>query len=452
MKRLNIRPQVWSVIVIICILTMCSDPSLLRAANPPGSEASLGKVLYEARCVQCHGKDGKGSGPAASLLNPRPRDFTTGKFKFRSTESGSIPTDDDLLNSIRNGLHGTSMPDWQNFLGGDSLHAILAYVKSFSPRFQNEKPKAVTVGKPTLSSPQSIAAGKRVFQALQCAACHGTDGMGTGAVTSTFLDDWGHEIRATNLTEPWNFRGGATPHDIFLRFRTGIDGTPMPSFIGSATEREMWDLANYVASLSRKPVWEMSEQELMAFYVMLDNSAKQDPVERGKYLVTTLGCGLCHSPLREDGSAIEELALAGGQRWDLYPFDNVVSYNLTSDKETGLGDWTDEQIRTFVTKGVRRDGTRMIPFPMPWPAFAHLKEGDLNSIIAYLRTLPPVYNKIPSPKSPNIFSYLWGKFQTLLLKKDLPIHLYPGNAGTTREKAMSASVVPSHETSKEVRP
>ena len=141
--------------------------------------------------------------------------------------------------------------------------------------------------------------------------------------------------------------------------------------------------------------------------------------------------------------------MAGGQRWDLYPFDNVISYNLTSDKETGLGDWTDDQIRTFLTRGIRRNGTRMIPYPMPWPAFAHLKESDLNAIVAYLRTLPPVYNKIPDPKSPNIFSYLWGKFQVLILKKDLPIHLYPGNAGTTREKAISAN---DHESAKEARP
>ena len=451
MKQLNIKPGVGSFILIICIM-VCSGPDLLKGASPPGSESSLGKVLYEGRCVQCHGKDGKGNGPAASVLNPRPRDFTSGKFKFRSTESGSIPTDDDLLNSIRNGLHGTAMPDWKPFLQGDSLNAILAYVKSFSPRFQNDKPKIVSIGKPIPSSPQSIAAGKKVFQTLQCAACHGTDGAGTDAITSTFQDDWGHEIRATNLTEQWNFRGGATPRDIYLRFRTGIDGSPMPSYIGSATEREMWDLANYVASLSRKPVWEMNETELKAFYTMLDNAAKQNPVERGNYLVTTIGCGDCHSPLHEDGSVMEELTLAGGQRMDLYPFDNVVSYNLTSDKETGLGNWTDDQIKTFLTKGIRRNGTRMIPYPMPWPAFAHLKENDLNAIIAYLRTLPPVHNKIPDPKSPNIFSYLWGKFQALILKKDLPIYVYPGNAGTTKEKSISANVAPSQGTAKEARP
>jgi mono/diheme cytochrome c family protein len=291
-----------------------------------------------------------------------------------------------------------------------------------------------------------------VFEKLQCASCHGSDGQGKNAVATSFQDDWGHDIRATNLTEPWTFRGGSTSRDVYLRFRTGMDGSPMPSFIGSASEKEMWDLANYVVSLGRKPVWEMNQSELTAFYSGHSETAKQQPVDRGKYLVNTLGCAFCHSPIREDGSIVEEMRLAGGQRFDLYPFENVVSYNLTSDKETGLGSWTDEQFKTFVTKGIRRNGTRMIPYPMPWPAFASLKDDDLNAIIAYLRSLPPVYNKIPDPKSPNIFSYMWGKFQVLILKKEIPVPVYPGNAGTTSDKAVSANDTQGNRTSQEARP
>ena len=76
---------------------------------------------------------------------------------------------------------------------------------------------------------------------------------------------------------------------------------------------------------------------------------------------------------------------------------------------------------------------------MTWPAFASMKPDDLDAIVAYLRTIPPVYNKIPDPQSPNIFSYFWGKFQALILKKDIPLHVFPGNAGTLKEKAISAN-------------
>src|SRR5262249_46634798 len=85
-----------------------------EAAAPAG--ASRGKQVYDKHCVECHGTDGKGDGPAAHLMIPRPRDFTRGRYKIRSTESGSPPTDDDLLRSVRQGLYASSMPAWQKLL------------------------------------------------------------------------------------------------------------------------------------------------------------------------------------------------------------------------------------------------------------------------------------------------------------------------------------------------
>ena len=73
-------------------------------------------------------------------------------------------------------------------------------------------------------------------------------------------------LRAADLTEPWTFHGGATSRDIYLRFRTGMTGTPMPSFADAASDAEMWDLANYVVSLARKPVWSMTADEVQQFY------------------------------------------------------------------------------------------------------------------------------------------------------------------------------------------
>jgi mono/diheme cytochrome c family protein len=403
--------------------------SLVSSAQTPSSAPIDGPALYQQRCAACHGKTGHGDGPFAGLLDPRPRDFTSGRFKFRSTETGSLPTDDDLAASITNGLHGTSMPSWKSFLTPEQVTALMAQVKSFSPRFSSEQPKPITIGPELPASPQNIEAGRAVYEKLKCGACHGTDGRGTGAIAHELKDDGGRSTPATNLAEPWAFRGGNTVRDIFLRFRTGMNGTPMPSFLGAATGPELWQLAAYVKSLGRKPLWEMKGEEVQAFYREREQSAQQDLVRHGEYIAAITGCAFCHSPFREDNTMIDDYKFAGGQRFEVVPFGTFVSYNLTSDKETGLGNWTDDQIKAFVTTGVRRDGSRMIPFPMPWPNFANLKPQDLNALITFLRSLPPVSNRIPAPRSPNIVTYLTGKFRMLILQKDPPLYVYAGNAG-----------------------
>ena len=401
------------------------------------SQSAVGKSIYESHCSPCHGMSGKGDGAASALLNPRPRNFTTGLFKFRSTESGSLPTDDDLMTTVKNGLHGTAMPDWAPFIKGDSLKDVVEYVKTFSPRFQKDQPRPVHVGTPVPSSAASVTAGKKVYAKLQCADCHGTDGAGTGAVAKDFQDEWNFETNAVNLTEPWTFRGGATARDIYLRFRTGVDGTPMPSYAGTASDKEMWDLANYIVSIARKPVWKMNENEIKEYYSMVDAKAKADPVQRGKYLVRSIGCAGCHSRYTEDLHIIEGSQLSGGLTFDLYPFGKYVTRNLTSDKETGLGNWTDQEIKRAFTQGISRDGRKFLPFPMPWTALAGLKEDDQNAIVAYLRTVPAVSHKIPDPDKPNIFSYLWGKFRMLILKEQIPSPAYPMKEPGDRQKPVS---------------
>jgi mono/diheme cytochrome c family protein len=358
-------------------------------------------------------------------------------FKIRSTESGSLPTDDDIMTTVKNGLHGTAMPDWETFDKGDSLKAVVDYVKSFSPRFQNEKPHPVHVGSPVSSSAASIAAGKKVYTKLQCADCHGSDGAGTGVVAKDFKDDWDFDIDAADLTQPWTFRGGSTPRDIYLRFRTGVDGTPMPSYVGTASDKEMWDLANYVLSLARKPVWKMSEHEIKAFYATADAEAKANPVQHGRYLVRTIGCAGCHSTYTDDLGIVEGTQLSGGLTFDLYPFGKYTSRNLTSDKETGLGNWTDQEIERAFTQGIARDGRKFLPFPMPWTAFASMKEEDKDAIVAYLRTVPAVHHKIPDPEKPNIFAYLWGKFKILILKEQIPAAAYPMKETGEQQKPVS---------------
>ncbi len=418
-------------IASLAVLSISAFLVAKLAAQVPGAALpDTGKGIYEARCAQCHGVSGKGDGPASSNLHPRPRDFTSGKFKIRSTATGSLPTDDDLIHSIMNGLPGTAMPAWRSLLNDDAAKKVLVYIKSFSPRFAGEMPQSIVNGNGVPTSPESIARGQQQYERLKCGSCHGTNGTGAGAIAGPLKDDWDRPIAASRLTEPWTFRGGPLAQDVFTRLKTGMNGTPMPSFSGSAVDPELWDLANYVVSLARKPVWSMSASEIADLYATEAKSAKENPVDRGAYLVRTLGCPYCHTPVREDGSQIEELYLSGGQRWGYGPYGSMFSANLTADKETGIGNVSDAQLKEAITRGVKRDGTRMMPLPMPWTSYASLNGDDLNAVIAFLRTLPAVSNKVPPREWPNIFSYLAGKFQMLILKHDFPVAVFPGNAGS----------------------
>lgn len=119
-----------------------------------------------------------------------------------------------------------------------------------------------------------------------------------------------------------------------------------------------------------------------------------DPVERGRYLTTIAGCRDCHSPINEDGIPISSQYFAGGRPFDLGPPGVTLSPNLTSDEETGLGAWTDEEIKTALTTGVSPSGYKAIPI-MPYPAYSTMAEEDLDAIVAFLRTIEPIENAVP---------------------------------------------------------
>lgn len=427
-------PWIWiTAVTLVCaaVFGLSQRTRAQRAAGlAPALAGDRGRAVFAAHCVECHGASGKGDGPAALTLTPRPRNFTSGRYKFHSTETGSLPTDDDLLHSVRRGLPGTSMPGWETLLADADIRAVVQFIKTLSPRFASEQPDPVVLAAPTPSSAESLERGAGVYATLQCGKCHGDDGGGTGATATSFEDDWGNPVQATDLTEPWTFRGGSDAADIVMRFRAGIAGTPMPSYRGTATDQNMWDLANYVQSLRRKPVWEMNAEEVKAFYEQRDAAARADPVARGARLVVTLGCTVCHSPFDEDKRMLPGMRLAGGVRMELAPFGTYPTGNLTSDTQTGLGNWTDDEIKRAITKGVLRDGTRLIPFPMDWASYSTLSAADVDALVAYLRTVPPVYNKVPRPRRALVPLQLIGKFRMLVLGDDLPSYFYAGNVGT----------------------
>jgi DMSO reductase family type II enzyme heme b subunit len=237
------------------------------ATAQQAGDSSFGKQLYERKCALCHGASGKGDGPAAELLLPRPRDFTAGKYKIRST-NGALPSDEDLFRVITEGMPGTSMPAWTVLPEADR-RALVAYVKSFSDAFKEAKPEPASFPQGVAPSEASIRRGRKMFEAFECNKCHGQAGRGDPAPGSDLKDDWGHPIRPANLHKAWTFRGGPERKDVVMRLTTGMTGTPMPSIADAiedyrksdekdsdVKDASLFDLANYVRSLGPdRPNW-----------------------------------------------------------------------------------------------------------------------------------------------------------------------------------------------------
>ncbi len=260
------------------------DIALLRRAAGPVSSDEHGnpRGLYREHCAHCHGVTGDGAGPTALFLNPYPRDFRPGVFKFTSTHQGGKPTDEDLRRTMVRGIPGTAMPSFA-LLPEEDLDALIEYVKYLSMRGESEQlifplviddeeeldedilleevlepvvglwqsstlPQFVVVPEEPRPSDRaaSIAAGRELFQGERgCAKCHGPTGLGDG--TERNYDMWNNkklnldredvaarwslplqELRPRNLRHGV-YRGGRRPLDIYRRIYAGVKGTPMPA-------------------------------------------------------------------------------------------------------------------------------------------------------------------------------------------------------------------------------
>ena len=208
----------------------------------------LGQQVYQVNCAVCHGVGGDGNGPSASMFRIRPRDFRTGLFKFRSTASGSLPTDDDLLRTVTHGVRWTGMigrPD----LGDNNRRAVIQYVKTFSPRFEKERPgKPINVPPAPPKTKEVVAQGKQLYTEVGCVACHGEGGRGDGSSAANLKDDWGGKTWASDLT--WRpLKRGSDTKETYLTLVTGLSGTPMPSYASSLNSSQLWSLVYYLESL-----------------------------------------------------------------------------------------------------------------------------------------------------------------------------------------------------------
>lgn len=155
-------------------------------------------------------------------------------------------------------------------------------------------------------------------------------------------------------------------------------------------------------------------------------TAGEGDAERGRYLVASLGCGDCHSPkvvepqgVREDGAMLlsgyreghplpPPPSLSGpwaaAATWDQTAWTGPwgISYatNLTPDENTGIGSWSEETFVQSLRTGRHMGVSRPVLPPMPWQSLKNLTDEDLRSIYAFLRTIPPVHNRVPEPVPP----------------------------------------------------
>jgi mono/diheme cytochrome c family protein len=251
-----------------------------------------GRDVYKRQCLGCHGVTGDGQGPAAPYLDPPPRDYRLGKFKFTSTPRGAKPRREDLVRVIRRGAKGTSMPTFR-WMAEDDLQAVIDYVVMLSSRGELESRLHTFVEQnleeaddllPTdvaeqaqfvanawasaderivrpltpepARTPESVTAGARAFVQLNCYKCHGRDGRGNKEF-NVGKDDWGRTAFAADLTTG-TLHGGRRPVDIYRRIYSGINATPMPAFAQpdtaqGETEQQrsdtIWNLTHFVTSI-----------------------------------------------------------------------------------------------------------------------------------------------------------------------------------------------------------
>jgi mono/diheme cytochrome c family protein len=217
-----------------------------------GGTVAHGRDLFRALCSGCHGAEGDGRAAAARSMSPRPRDFTSAEYRFRTTENGRLPTRQDLLRTVRVGLPGTPMPGWGGLLDERALRSTVLYLETLSPRFGEEEPGAlaVSVASPPPATPALLARGEQIYGEMRCAKCHGEGGRGDGPAAAGIAKDG--ESAVFDFTTGV-YKGGQSEGDVYRTFMTGLNGTPMPSYADSLPdETDRWALVHYCRSLTRE--------------------------------------------------------------------------------------------------------------------------------------------------------------------------------------------------------
>jgi cytochrome c oxidase cbb3-type subunit 2 len=262
--RTTLHKSLLCTAAVVMVFPMASLAQLTKADFQAriGMESHIGNVTghaknaqydYRRYCVGCHGDRGDGMGENFPWVDPKPRDFQLGIFKCRSTPTGTLPTDQDLSDTIARGLDRSNMPPWNVFTEKQKAD-LVAWVKHFSPRFVSEKPGTpIQIPSEPEVTADRIKAGREVFARVQCWKCHGVTGEANGPSASTLQDDLGRPIAPFNFTDGSRPKCGSSDQDLYRIFMTGLDGTPMPSFADNIKPDEAWDLVFYLRALMSEP-------------------------------------------------------------------------------------------------------------------------------------------------------------------------------------------------------
>lgn len=233
-------------------------PWEVAVGTPPASTPELlqrGRLVYGVRCATCHGADGDGDGPASLyLVDPAPRDFTQGLFKFRTTEH-RMPLDEDLYRSVTAGFPAYGMPSFA-YLPPEDRWAVVHFVKTFYPEWDRwtrfAAPEPVAIGAETPARPDDLERGRFLYtEHFKCINCHGPAGHGDGSLAAGLVDGWGRSIQPRDYTlGPAYRKAGWRRADTVRTAYLGIAGTPMFPH-GSLLEdpgdlTDLWVVARYV--------------------------------------------------------------------------------------------------------------------------------------------------------------------------------------------------------------
>ncbi|MBI2932397.1 MAG: cytochrome c, partial [Planctomycetes bacterium] len=318
--------------------------------STPDKLARAGKDIYKQHCLVCHGEKGMGDGPASTVLTTRPRNFTAGYFKFKTSTPEETPFVEDRYRTISAGIPAAGMPSFGDLTPFERW-ALVATVKSLAvadlgdDSFNHFERRPAKTKMPLAQPPEKFdpQRGATLFTSIGCWKCHGEKGFGDGPSAEDLTDSLDQPIKVPDMTRgEVTFKAGFRAEDVYRTLTTGMAGTPMPSFT-TISDEERWQLAHYVTTLYR-------------------------PIDPGERVFLRVGCTSCHTVGRGKliGPDLAGVVQRRSPEW---------LKAWLKDPPTMLA--TDETARQLLAE-----------YLTPMPSYG-LTDREIALLIDYMKTLPP---------------------------------------------------------------